>query len=392
MHLDQFLLAVLILLLISAFSVGLSKRLGLGSILGLLAAGVIIGPSGLGLPRYVQELREVSELGIVFLLFLIGLEMHPQRLWSLRRAVFGLGTAQVILTGLVLALYAWFSGRSWNQSMLLGLGLALSSTAFVMPLLQERGETDTVHGRTAFGILLLQDLAIVPLLALVPLLAQQSTPSGDGIGQRIAEVGAALAALFALGRFALPAVLDRLARRGNSESFAMVTVAAVLGAAWAMLRAGLSMALGAFVMGVLLSSSCYRERIEGIIEPWKGILLGLFFIGIGMVIDVGLLPQAGVTLLMHVVVLISIKVAVLAVLCRVSGLGTADALRTALLLGQGGEFGFVLFGAARAAGLFAPEGFALAALVISTSMVVTPLLAKLADALGPVNRAASRAV
>jgi glutathione-regulated potassium-efflux system protein KefB len=159
-----------------------------------------------------------------------------------------------------------------------------------------------------------------------------------------------------------------------------------------MLRAGLSMALGAFVMGVLLSSSCYRERIEGIIEPWKGILLGLFFIGIGMVIDVGLLPQAGVTLLMHVVVLISIKVAVLAVLCRVSGLGTADALRTALLLGQGGEFGFVLFGAARAAGLFAPEGFALAALVISTSMVVTPLLAKLADALGPVSRAASRAV
>ena len=175
MHLDHLLLALLILLVISATAVALSRRLGLGSILGLLIAGVLIGPTGIDLVQRVDEIREVSELGIVFLLFLIGLEMHPQRLWTMRRLVFGLGSAQVVVTGLALALYVLFIGSAWNVALLLGLGLALSSTAFVLPMLEERGQMAAPHGRAAFGILLLQDLAIVPLLALVPLLADQES-------------------------------------------------------------------------------------------------------------------------------------------------------------------------------------------------------------------------
>jgi glutathione-regulated potassium-efflux system protein KefB len=383
MHLDHLLLALLILLVISAASVAVSRRLGLGSILGLLMAGILIGPSGLGVPRRVDEIREVSELGIVFLLFLVGLEMQPQRLWALRRVVFGLGSAQVVVTGLALASYLVLIGRAWNVALLLGLGLALSSTAFVLPMLEERGQMAAPHGRATFGILLLQDLAIVPLLALVPLLGGKEGAAGDGpLLRKAAIVATALAVVYALGRWVVPAVLHRLAERGNSEAFAMTAVAAVIGAAWAMLRAGLSMALGAFMVGLLLSDSPYRRRIEAIVEPFKGVLLGLFFISIGMGIDVGLLPQVGARLAVQVVVLIAMKVVVVAVLCLAFGLGSADSSRCALLLGQAGEFGFVLFGAALAAGILPPEGFALAAMVISASMAATPVLGALADRIG----------
>jgi monovalent cation:proton antiporter-2 (CPA2) family protein len=383
MHLDHLLLALLILLVISAASVALSRRLGLGSILGLMMAGILIGPSGLGLPRRMNEIREVSELGIVFLLFVIGLEMQPQRLWALRRLVFGLGSAQVVVTGLALALYIVLLGRPWNVALLLGLGLALSSTAIVLPMLEERGQMAAPHGRATFGILLLQDLAIVPLLALVPLLSDKEGASGNGTLLRDAAIVAtALAAVYAFGRWIVPAVLHRLAERGNTEAFAMSAVAVVIGAAWAMQRAGLSMALGAFMIGLLLSDSPYRQRIEAIVEPFKGVLLGLFFISIGMGIDVGLLPQVGARLAVHVVVLIAIKFVVVAVLCLAFGLSGADSSRCALLLGQGGEFGFVLFGAALAAGILPPEGFALAAMVISVSMAATPVLGALADRIG----------
>jgi glutathione-regulated potassium-efflux system ancillary protein KefC len=383
MHLDHLLLALLILLVISAASVALSRRLGLGAILGLLMAGILIGPSGLGLPRRVNEIREVSELGIVFLLFLVGLKMQPHRLWALRRLVFGLGSAQVVVTGLALASYIGFLGRPWNVALLLGLGLALSSTAFVLPMLEERGQMAAPHGRATFGILLLQDLAIVPLLALMPLLGGKEGAAGNGtLLQDTAIVATALAGVYVLGRWVVPAVLRRLAERGNTEAFAMTAVAVVIGAAWAMLRAGLSMALGAFMVGLLLSDSPYRQRIEAIVEPFKGVLLGLFFIAIGMGIDVGLLPQVGARLVVHVVVLIAIKIVVVGVLCVAFGLSGADSSRCALLLGQAGEFGFVLFGAALAAGILPPEGFALAAMVISASMAATPVLGALADRIG----------
>jgi len=383
MHLDHLLLALLILLVISATAVTLSRRLGLGSILGLLIAGVLIGPTGLGLAQRVDEIREVSELGIVFLLFLIGLEMQPQRLWSMRRVVFGLGSAQVVVTGLALALYVLFIGQAWNVALLLGLGLALSSTAFVLPMLEERGQMAAPHGRAAFGILLLQDLAIVPLLALLPLLANQESSSGNGtLLWKTATVLIALAAVYVLGRFIMPAVLQRLVERGNTEAFAMAVVAAVIGAAWAMLRAGLSMALGAFMIGLLLSESPHRHRMEAVVEPFKAVLLGLFFIAIGMGIDLSLVPEVGLRLVAHVAALIAIKVVVLAVLGLAFGLAPVDASRCALLLGQAGEFGFVLLGAALADGLLPREGFALAALIISISLATTPVLAALADRIG----------
>jgi glutathione-regulated potassium-efflux system ancillary protein KefC len=344
---------------------------------------VLIGPTGLGLAQRVDEIREVSELGIVFLLFLVGLEMQPQRLWSMRRVVFGLGSAQVVVTGLALALYVLFIGHAWNVALLLGLGLALSSTAFVLPMLEERGQMAAPHGRAAFGILLLQDLAIVPLLALVPLLADQESATGsDTLPWKTATVVAALAAVYVLGRFIMPLLLQRLVVRANTEAFAMTAVAAVIGAAWAMLRAGLSMALGAFMIGLLLSDSPHRHRIEAVVEPFKVVLLGLFFIAIGMRIDMSLLPEVGPRLAAHVVALFAIKVVVLAVLCLAFGLGRVDAARCALLLGQAGEFGFVLLGAALAHGILPPEGFALAVLVISISMATTPVLAALADRIG----------
>jgi glutathione-regulated potassium-efflux system protein KefB len=389
MHLDHLLLALLILLVISAAAVALSRRLGLGSILGLLIAGVLIGPTGLALAQRVGEIREVSELGIVFLLFLVGLEMQPQRLWSMRRVVFGLGSAQVVVTGLALALYILLAGRAWNVALLLGLGLALSSTAFVLPMLEERGQMAAPHGRAAFGVLLFQDLAIVPLLALVPLFADHEGASGNGtLAWKTATVVVALAAVYVLGRSIVPAVLQRLVERGNTEAFAMTAVAAVIGAAWVMLRAGLSMALGAFMIGLLLSDSPHRHRIEVVIEPFKAVLLGLFFIAIGMGIDLSLVPEVGLRLVAHVIALIAIKVVVLAVLCLAFGLGRADASRCALLLGQAGEFGFVLLGAAVAAGILPPEGFALATLVISISMASTPILAALADRIGAGTRQA----
>jgi glutathione-regulated potassium-efflux system protein KefB len=384
MHLDHVLLALLVLLVLSAASVAIFERLGLGAVLGLLAAGVVLGPSGLGLARRVAELREFSELGIVFLLFIIGLEMRPERLWALRRAVFAMGSAQMVLTGAALAAFIFAIGNPWDRALILGLGLALSSTAFVLPLLDERGERDTAYGRTAFGILLFQDLAIVPLLALVPILADQEPSAAHGsILLRIGVVAADLAGMYIVGRFIILRALHALALRRSSEAFAMLAVAAVVGAAWAMLRVGVSMALGAFMMGVLLSQSPDRPRIQAVVEPFKGALVGLFFIAVGMAIDIGLIPDVGLVLALHMVLLIAIKAAVLFGLCVAFGLGRVAALRVALLLAQSGEFGFVLFGAARAAGLLSADGFAYAALLISVSMAATPILAKLADTIRP---------
>ena len=384
MHLDQFLLALFILLAVSAVAVIVSRRLGLGAVVGLIATGVLLGPSGFGLAQRVTELREVSELGIVFLLFLVGLEMQPQHLWARRHLIFGLGSAQVIVTGLALALFVVAArGAGWDAALILGFGLALSSTAFVLPMLQERGELDAPHGRATLAVLLLQDLAIVPLLALVPLFADQATSMGEGsFGHRLVLVALGLGAVLAAGGIALPALLHRLAARGNREGFALLTVAAVVGAAWVMLRVGLSMALGAFLIGVLLSRLPERHQIEAIVEPFKSVLMGLFFIGVGMLIDLSLLPAVGPLLFANLLALLAIKLAVLAALGVAFGLEPRAALRTGLWLAQAGEFAFVLFGAAAAAGILPPEGIAYAALVISLSMAATPLLARVADSLG----------
>ena len=382
MHLDQILLALFILLTVAGLSIALSRYLGLGSILGLLATGVIVGPSGLAIAQRVADLRHLGELGVVLLLFIIGLEMRPEKLWSLRRAVFGLGSLQVVVTGLAIAAYASLSIESWEGALILGLGLALSSTAFVVQILEERGAMETEYGTTSFGILLLQDLAIVPLLALVPLLSNQlDTVGGAAFAIRLAKVVAALGGVVIFGRLVAPWLLDRLERLGNREVFNMVVFIAVIGAALAMELAGLSMALGAFLIGMLLSGSPYRHQIEGVVLPFKRVMLSLFFISVGMSIDLGVLVSAGPIIAAHVLVLLTIKAVLLFGLSCLFGLSRASALRVALLLPQGGEFGFVLFGAAVTAGLMTAYGFTCAVLLISMSMLATPLLVRVGDRL-----------
>jgi glutathione-regulated potassium-efflux system protein KefB len=380
MHLDQLLLALFILLSVVGLAVTLFTDLGLGSVLGLLVAGFIVGPSGLAITQRVAELREVSELGIALLLFIIGLEMRPEKLWSLRRVVFGLGPLQVLVTGVVLAIYALVTIKTWQAALVLGFGFALSSTAFGVQLLEERHAMTTEYGTASFGILLFQDLAIVPLLAMVPLLSNQDDAAQHApFVIRLVQVAAALGAVVLFGRFVAPWWLGRALRRVKTDVFSVVVFIGVIGAALAMQLAGLSMALGTFLIGMLLSGSPHRAEIETVVVPFKGMMLGLFFVAVGMAIDVRVLVSEGARIAAHMVVLMVIKALLLYGLSRAFGLSRDAALRIALLLPQCGEFGFVLFGAAVSAGVMPNYGFVCAALLISMSMAATPLLARLSD-------------
>ncbi|MCB2053208.1 MAG: cation:proton antiporter [Geminicoccaceae bacterium] len=385
MHHDELLLAATILIAASTLSVVIFRKAGFGSVLGLLATGIVVGPSGLAVTREVEQFRSVTELGVVLLLFVIGLEMDHRRLWAMRRAIFGMGLAQVAATGAVLAAGAMMLGHRFDAALIMGLGLALSSTAFVMQLLEERGEVLTTHGRGAFGILLLQDLMVVPLLLLVALLAGQPGPAqeageaGADLGTRLALAVAMLGLVVATGRWLLPRALAYAARQRNAEAFTGLALLAVVLAAWAMEVAGLSMALGAFLMGMLLARSRFHHQLEADVAPFKGVLLSLFFISVGMSIDVGLLRDHAGSIALVVCAIILVKASILALVARLFGHGRADALRLAALLGQGGEFGFVLFGAARALGLLDDATFVQTILVISTSMAATPLLVRAAQ-------------
>jgi len=380
-HIDELLLAGVIVLLASTVSVSLFKRLGLGSVLGFLAAGLIIGPWGLQVTDQVDELRHIAELGVVLLLFVIGLEMKPAHLWDMRRWVLGMGSLQILVSAAAIGAYAWFFVSSWQVAVIVGLGLALSSTAFVLQILGERGEMATPHGKASFGILLAQDLAIVPLLALVPILGDGPAADDGPVWKTTALVVLALAGLIAAGRWGLPWVLGLAARHRNMEAFAMMAVLAVTAAAWLMEMVGLSMALGAFLLGMTLSTSRYRFQVEAVVHPFKGFLLGLFFIAVGMSIDVGMVVNGWDRVAMHLVAVLTIKIAVLFALAMAFGLERPAALRVAFLLPQCGEFGFVLFGAAVATGIIQDTGFSFTILITSLTMVATPLLVKLGDRL-----------
>jgi glutathione-regulated potassium-efflux system ancillary protein KefC len=374
-----FLAAVLILLAVTAVSVTLFKRLGLGSILGLLAAGLVVGPSGLALSTQVEELREFTEIGVVFLLFVIGLEMNLGKLWSMRRQVFGLGLLQVVVTGFIIAGYTRLTGEpSWNVAIFMGLAFSLSSTAFVLQLLTEKGELATEHGKSAFAVLLFQDLAVVPLLALVPVLAGSSAAqtSAPWWQAEVITLGVLLA-IYLLGEHLVPRALDFLARQRNTEAFTVVAVLAVLAAAWGAEEAGLSMALGSFLMGMFVSRSRFKYQIGAVIEPYKWLFLSLFFIAVGMSLNMSLLLDMGFELVFHLGALFVIKTLVLWALCLAFGLGQGPAIQVALLMPQCGEFAFVLFGAATGVGLISADFFAEGILFVSISMTATPLLTKL---------------
>ncbi|MBK5570940.1 monovalent cation:proton antiporter-2 (CPA2) family protein, partial [Ensifer sp. SSB1] len=357
------------------------KRLGLGTILGYLSAGVLIGPVAQSITEGEQILH-VSELGVVFLLFIIGLELKPSRLWQMRRDIFGLGTAQVVLTGIVLSSLIYALGLlGQGGSIIAGFGLALSSTAFAMQILDEGNDRNTRYGQRSFSILLLQDLAIVPLLALIPLLAAQKPEDTTTPLEDFAVATTAIVVLFAAGRYLVNPLFQIIGRTGARDVMIAAALLVVMGAATMMQLAGLSMAMGAFLAGVLLAESSYRHELEADIEPFRGILQALFFMAVGLSLELGVIVERYQLIIVAVPLLMALKSLVLYWLCRLTGSQHNDAVRISLLLPQGGEFGFVLFTAAAAAGVFSDGDASLLVAIVTLSMALTPLASMLAPKL-----------
>ncbi|MGF6200193.1 monovalent cation:proton antiporter-2 (CPA2) family protein [Pseudomonas laurylsulfatiphila] len=376
-HEGNLLQAAVVFLMAAVLIVPLAKRLQLGAVLGYLFAGVIIGPSVLGLIDNPQSVANISELGVVLLLFIIGLELSPRRLWVMRKSVFGVGLAQVLLTGTVIGVVAlWLFGQPLNTAIVLGLGLALSSTAFGLQSLAERKELTSPHGRLAFAILLFQDIAAIPLIAMVPLLAggDHSPSASENLNHGL-QVLASIAVVVIGGRYLLRPVFRVVTKTGLPEVSTATALLVVIGTAWLMELVGISMALGAFLAGLLLADSEYRHELEAQIEPFKGLLLGLFFISVGMGANLSLLLSMPVAVLGLTLLLIAIKLPLLFIVGRLAGgLKNVSAIRLGIVLAAGGEFAFVVFKIGRDHGLFAAQLSDLLVLTITLSMAVTPLL------------------
>jgi len=350
------------------------RRFRTSAVLGYLVAGSLIGPHGLDLLREPRAVGALADFGVIFLLFFIGLGLSVERLVSLRRWVFGLGTLQVVLTTLALTGALRLGGLSGEAALVLGAGLALSSTGIVLHMLVERREIATPHGRIAFAVLLLQDLAVVPLLTLVPLLAHEQAGLAGALGLALLKAVAVLLLIVAVGRLALRPALRTVARSGTPELFTGIVLLLVLGVGWLTQQAGLSMALGAFLAGLLIAETEYRPQVESDFEPFRGILLALFFMTVGMGIDAGLLGRYALPFLGALAALVAVKAGILAALCRAFGLSGWMALGTGLALAQGGEFGFVLFALAAGRKVLSAEVAGAASLLVGLSMAVTPVL------------------
>jgi monovalent cation:proton antiporter-2 (CPA2) family protein len=373
---------ILILLAATLIAVPLFQRLRLGSVLGYMFAGIIIGPWGLGFIDKTEEIRHIAEFGVVFLLFIIGIEMRLTRLWAMRRMVFGLGTAQVMITGLVIGGIALLLGQPLKIAVIIGFGLALSSTAFGLQILTERSELRTGHGRSSFSILLLQDLAVVPLLTLVSLLATETTTLLEGVEYALLDAAIAITLVLFVSRLLLTPFLKLVATTKTAEVFTAAAVFIALGTAWLLEAGGLSLALGAFLAGLMLADSHYRHQIIADIEPFRGILLGLFFMAVGMTINFGLMFEYRYLLVGLVLGLLIIKSGIIWGVCRIIGITPANSIRTSMLLSQSGEFGFVLFGLAVTSSLFSNELFQLLTLLVALTMIATPLMHRLGEYIG----------
>lgn len=373
----------LIYLLAAVISVPISRRLGFGSVLGYLVAGIIIGPFGFAFVADAEHILHFAELGVVFLLFIVGLELKPSRLWVMRRMVFGLGAAQAIVSAAGIALVAWALGLSANAAIVVGLVLALSSTAFVLQMLAEKKQLGASHGRAAFSILLFQDLAAIPLIAMLPLLgANASFDEGVDFAQ-IGLMIAAIAGLIVGGRLLLRPVLRFAATSAIPEIFTATALLVVIASALLMQFAQMSMVLGAFIAGMLLADSEYRHQLEADIEPFKGLLLGLFFIAVGMMVNIGLLIEIPGRILLIVALLMATKAVILFPLARLFGMcDTQAALKLAAVLSQGGEFAFVLFGIASTERVLMPGLIDELVLAVAVSMMMTPLLYGLIERFG----------
>lgn len=371
------LLTIVVLLASAVLMVSLSRRLGVGSILGYLVAGVIIGPAGLRLVTDVASIADISEFGVLMLLFIIGLELRLTRIWAMRRSVFGLGAAQVGATGAVFTVFAHLLGVPWAGAALIGFGLALSSTAIVLPLLSERGLLTLTSGRDAFSVLLFQDLASVPLIAIVPILAGQhsSTP----IWLSLVKVVGAIAAILLAGRFLLRPAFRIVGGTRTRELFTATALLVVAAAAAVAGLAGLPWSLGAFGAGVVLAESEYRHELQADVEPFEGLLLGFFFMSVGMSANVGLALREPLPILAGVATLLVLKALIAYGLGRLKGQSAVSGVRFALAIPQGSEFAFVLFGAAVAAGAVDKAAGDRATLIVALSMLASPIAFALSE-------------
>ena len=356
-------------------AVSVSRRYGLGAVLGYLAAGALIGPHLLNLTPDMRQASELSELGVILLLFIIGLELSPQRLWVMRRAVFGAGVLQVVLSALLLGGAALLAGLPRNSALIVGLGLALSSTALGLQILAERKQVQSPHGRLAFAILLFQDLAAIPILALIPLLGTHTTAASasDQMLAALRIIGV-IAAVVVGGRYLLRPVFRIVAGTKIAEVFTATALLVVLGTAWLMQLAHIQMSLGAFLAGLLLADSEYRHEIEAQIEPFKGLLLGLFFLSVGVSLDLDLVRQQPLLIGAIVLCMLALKSTVLLALAKLSGkIDFAESLRLAAVLAGGGEFAFVVFNLAQERDLLDLHQHDLLVVAVTLSMALTPL-------------------
>lgn len=363
-------------------AVPLFRRFGLSAVLGYLAAGVVIGPSALAVIKDPDTIRSTAEIGVVLLLFLVGLELQPERLYSMRKDILGAGFAQMLLSAAVIGAVAWKLGLSPAGALAVGLALALSATSIALQLLEERGDGAEPYGRRCFSILLFQDISIAPMLALLPLLATTEAAHGSGSAKALTGLGLALLAIAVVvlaGRYALNPFFRLLAKTGAKEVMTAAALLVVLGAALLMEQVGLSMAMGAFLAGVLLADSHFRHELEADIEPFRGVLLGLFFMAVGMSIDLKLVAENALLLALAAPLLVLFKIAAAAAILRASCSSTSEAIRAGALLSPAGEFAFVLLPLAASLGLLNEKQGALATAIAALSMLIGPIAAKLID-------------
>jgi monovalent cation:proton antiporter-2 (CPA2) family protein len=370
---------IAIFLAAAVIAIPIFRRFKLGSVLGYLTAGIIIGPASLGLIKGVEATQNIAQFGIVLLMFVIGLELQPSRLWVLRRSIFVLGTAQVVATAIGVGVAAYFLfGQTWQAALVIGFALSMSSTALALQLLAERGQLNSQFGRSAFSILLFQDVSVMPALALLPLLGASEMSTVPG-GWLVIKLIAVLGAVIIGGRYVLRPMLRIIAASGVAEAFTAAGLLIVLGTALLVSQVGLSLSLGSFLAGVLLADSEFRHELEADIEPFKGLLLGLFFISVGMSANLGLVREKPFLIIGLTVCLVVFKILVLWAIGRLSGLSENASRGLAISLPSGGEFAFVLFGVAAGLRIMDSQVADLLVLVVTASMILSPVLLALYD-------------
>ncbi|WP_277850317.1 glutathione-regulated potassium-efflux system protein KefB [Moellerella wisconsensis] len=370
--------SIIIFLCAGVIMVPIAQKIRLGAVLGYLLAGILIGPFVLGFIHNVDDILHFSELGVVFLMFLIGLELKPAKLWALRHSIFGVGAGQVIITASIMSGLLILADFSWQSAIVGGLGMAMSSTAMALQLMDEKGMSDKESGQLGFSVLLFQDMAVIPILAVIPLLAGET---GSSDWYRIGLKVVAFGGLWFVGRYLLRPLFRLAAKSGVHEIFTAASLLVVLGSAMVMESLGFSMALGTFIAGVMLADTEFRHELEITIEPFKGLLLGLFFISVGMSLNLSVLWQYLPQVLLGVVILVAVKALVLYALGMMAQLRSGARLQFSGVLSQGGEFAFVVFSAAFGSQVISGQQMDLLLVVVTISMMTTPLVMQLIDAI-----------